>query len=444
MQNLMDLLTGGGDPNKRSLLGFVGDLPGLLMPGSQAPIQDPNTSGLDPGQAAALNAQYKQNYGANLAGAISKGQGLPGASAMAGAGAQADYGDSVNKALTIADALRARREAAGRSKSLQQLIDSSPDLNPAQRGALSIASPDQAAEQVLKAAFPAKSGDRFSMTALGNNTALILDKNSGTYEKVQLPGEAGDFPKGTKLHFDTANNRVVAVTPDMNIHSVDLPEPDLPGGAAGEQVQYERMLSGQAPIGRQTAASARALTLGLAKYAHDKYGMDASDIAIHGLDAHAMTGALAMTYKQSAAMKTALSSMENNLNTAIEYAAKINTGAIPVNQILNWSARDLAANPARNQLQLAIRTVIGDWAKIISGSMGQGGSTDTAQHEAAADFGSGKYSALTLQALREVVRKDAAGKIAGMDATHKVLINSMHSHAPDTVGSDGFTDIEVP
>lgn len=450
--DLMNMLTGGGDPNKRSLLGFIGDLPGLLTPGSQAPVAVQGQDQLDPATLANANSMYKRQFAGAQAKAVASGAPQWGVSAEAGADAQDSYQNTVNNALKMAATIKAQRDETARRAQMDSLIKNG-GYTQKQQDVLSALPPDEQAKVVSADTFT-KDGDFFSMTAVGQGKAIVLDKRKGTHEIVSLPGAASSLPPGTKVHFDTANNRIVYAPPDGSAPKImNLPEPKLPEGAQGDILQYERIIHGQTPLGRQTAASAARLAQGAADYAKKTYGMDPQDISIFGLDAHASAGAMTMAKKQAAAMSTALGSLENNLKTAIKYGTGVNGSALPLNQILNWSARDIKADPTgkRNQMQLAVRAVVGDWARIISGAMGAGGSTDNSQAEAAKDFGSGKYSGLTLSQLEKVIQSDAQGKIAAANATHGMLLRGLRAGPQgadaaqdDTVQPDGFGDVGTP
>lgn len=453
--NLMDMLVGNKDnPNQRSLLGFIGDLPGLLTPGSQGPVPVQGQSELAPEDLANANAMYKRQFRGAQARAVAGGMDQAGTSAAASADAQDSYQSTVKNAMVMADAIKSRRDETARRAQMQELI-SGGGYTPKQTQVLSALSPDEQEKVVSSNAF-AKDQDFFTMTAIGQGKALTMDRRDGTTKVVSLPGDASKFPVGTKVNFDHANNRVIYASPDGTMKVMNLPEPKVPGGKEGLDMQAEAIINTGKPIGRVPQGQLLTTLAYAQKYAQEHYGMDPADVVLHGMDTKAISGALSMAHKQTAGMTTALGSMENNLATAIKYADGVNGANLPVNKILNWSATEIKADKTgkRNQLQLAIRTVVGDWARIIAGSAAStGGSTDTSQADAAKDFGEGKYSGLTLRQLQEVVRADAKGKIAAANATKSGLLKSMRAASfknsnedtqDETVAEDGFGDVGAP
>lgn len=211
MSNLMDILTGGGDPNKRSLLGFIGDLPGLLSPGSGGPIAAPGEETLDPAAQAALKQQYQQRYAADRWAAIGHGANHFGATSAAGADAQDAHNEGVAKALTISDALAKRRTEMSRNSRLQSMIDdpNSP-LNPAQRQALSVSDPAEAAKELATQAF-AKAPSPMSGTGGlwinkgGNWVFQKQPSNGGIPESAHWDEKRGGFAwaDSSGPHFQT-------------------------------------------------------------------------------------------------------------------------------------------------------------------------------------------------------------------------------------------------
>jgi hypothetical protein len=150
--NLMDLLTGGGDPNRPSLLGLLGKLPTILTPGSEGPIAAPGQSDLSPSDLAAAQSMYKQQFRANQAAAVASGSPQQAVGYEAGAPAQNQYNATVQRALQSAQMIKQMRDDDARRASLAALIKN-PSFTPEQQAALSAATPEQASGEALTQVF---------------------------------------------------------------------------------------------------------------------------------------------------------------------------------------------------------------------------------------------------------------------------------------------------
>lgn len=135
----------------------------------------------DPAAVAAAKRMYDQNYRAARWKAIQQGAWLGADSAAASSAAQPMYETALTNAVTIADALRKRREESGRSDALMNIIARSTDLTDSQREALRAASPDDASEVLLKTAFPnaGQGGDAVHGTFEGDNGNMWVIGNDG-------------------------------------------------------------------------------------------------------------------------------------------------------------------------------------------------------------------------------------------------------------------------
>jgi hypothetical protein len=245
------------------LLDFANGLPGVLAPSMNDPSGDPQLSGAaDPASVTAARERYRRAYVAQMMQAAQSGTPLAALDATAATAAQPSYDTDIGRAVQTAQALKTQREQAKRTEALQTLISSVTD--PKQRAALSVATPDQAAEAMLKDAYakPLNAGERYSMTALGNGLALVLDKQSGQTHIVRDPSaaaggaatavdpetinrvavEAMFDPRALTQHFpgkwNASNRALVEQQQTENMKAAGLRPSDLPAIRANATAQF--------------------------------------------------------------------------------------------------------------------------------------------------------------------------------------------------------------
>ena len=405
------------------ILSLLTSLPSIAAPGSQGPTDLTGMDAqLDPTVKAGLAAQYRNRYMASLGAQAEKGN-TPwfAVDSTAAAPANDDYQTGVQNAIKAAGAIKQARIDAQRQANLDEAMRTQTD--PAKKQALGIMDLTQAGDVMGKEAF-GKDNDNYSMTAVGDGSAIILDKRAGTHQIVSLGnGAASKFPKGTRFNYIAGENRYVYMTPDGKTGSQSAPEDPHANDPGNLDMQYYRIASGLPPIGRVTGAALQHLVAGAPAWAA-AHGMTMQDFVIHGINAHAADLTIRVNQRQATAAQTALGSLENNYKTLDQVLLSTNLHSVPVNSVLNWTAKELSGNPQRIALRGALEAVVGDWARVQSGNLGNAGADVSSMQHSRELFGAA-FSGATFDSLHKIIRADAAGKIASYANQNQILQNSI-------------------
>lgn len=139
--------------------------------------------------------------------------------------------------------------------------------------------------------------------------------------------------------------------------------------------------TGQLPaLGRDVATRTKIMNRA-AEIAHAA-GVDPGAIPGNRSDFHAASSSLQKLQQQQTVMNTSRQTMEQNANVALNIAGKVNTTGLPFLNGLEMKAKVAMGDPEATAYQTAINTVATEYAKLMSGATGAGGSTEGAMQHA--------------------------------------------------------------
>lgn len=161
------------------ILGILKAINSAAQP-SGSPVADPmleEAAGSQGTQAAQEN--YRRQYQGQRAAALQSGTPWYALDAAAAPGAQDQYTKDLSRTAQAVDMLRDRREKGGRQEALKQFLGT---LGSPQQQALAQANPEAYTEGAIRKQFTPT--DRFSMTAIGENSVAVLDKQETDMQKA--------------------------------------------------------------------------------------------------------------------------------------------------------------------------------------------------------------------------------------------------------------------
>lgn len=150
--------------------------------------------------------------------------------------------------------------------------------------------------------------------------------------------------------------------------------------------------------------------------------------------------ALGQLYKQRVMVGAFEKTFHKNIDVMEGLLPKVNQGGIPVaNRWINAGRKSIAGDPDVAAFNTALQTVQAEYAKIMSGSMGNTPVSDSARHHAEELINSAQ-TPQQLAAVIKVLRQDAANRMSGFDEEEQQLRGSMSSQSdkkPDLIWVPG-------
>jgi hypothetical protein len=191
----------------------------------------------------------------------------------------------------------------------------------------------------------------------------------------------------------------------------------------------------------KTAAAARERILNRAASLQQGGGLDGLDSVLRASDFKAQSAALSKAQQQRQAMETAEQTALHNLDLGIEVAKR--GGAAPGVPFLGPAIQAARINglqdPRATQLKNYLETAANESAKVLSGSTGSQGATDSARKEAHGRINDG-MSLSQMLAARESIQKEMAARVEASRQTevglHDRIRNGSHpgQAAPPAAG----------
>lgn len=143
-----------------------------------------------------------------------------------------------------------------------------------------------------------------------------------------------------------------------------------------------------------------------------RMGLSPEDLVVMQTSYKADLSSLAKLQTQADSAQASEQKTLKNLNVAMSYASKVpRTGSPFANRYDLWTKGQLKGDPNTVAFETAIYTAANEYAKVVSGSTGGAGSTDTARKEAG-DVLNAFYNNEQLDAISGVMKQDMANTIS--------------------------------
>jgi hypothetical protein len=277
------------------------------------------------------------------------------------------------------------------------------------------------------------SGEIATIKALQSDPSLM-----STYRQmhpVSSAGGMGRAPSGYRFTQDGGLEAIPGGPADQGDHSAYALTP-----SAVENAAWNVILTGHAPAigrGKEGIAQRTAIYNRMAEIAKDA-GVSPAELATTAGRNKALQTSLANLQKQTDMMQKSEKGFQNNMQLALELSNKVDrTGAPLLNKWL-LGGRAALGDPDVAALDAAITTAATDYARIMSGQTGAGG-TPISTAEEARNLIRKELSHKQFSAVADVLYRDIQGQHNAVDSQRQTILGAMQQFGqgqPSPYGSE--------
>ena len=282
-----------------------------------------------------------------------------------------------------------------------------------------------------------ESGNVITKDALGNTTAI--NPAAVKAEKTQKAPVTWTVPNGrteTTYGYDANGKQIVLGVKNLDApKTTEEPTPEFTEAAINNAAARYNIDGTLPPMGMgKGGATARSLILNRA--AELASGVDGTDQRVAQLTTKAIASTL-LQLKKTKTMIKAFEEMANkNADIALEMSAKVDRSGNPVvNRWFLAANNKIAGDVDTATFNTAVNVFANEYAKIMSGSMGNTPVSDSARKEAHEILNTAQTPA-QLRANIKLLQREMKNRIIGLDESEHELIQQMKSAGTSTKKED--------
>lgn len=384
-----------------------------------SPISNPEQEEAAGEFAPGLKQQYNRNFRAARGNAVRQGARWWEMNDLAGAEAQGAYDQQMVQAIQVADALKQRRLESGRTQAMHDYINDHPDLPQKQKDLLLAMDEKDAAKVMAEQEFPDPNKNKFSMTALGNGSALLMNNEDGTTKIVHDPNAvAGLGGAGVPV-----NDDAIEMGAQQYIATGKLPPLGNSKAAAQARIM---MLQRAAQIAKGHGNTAAAVQAQIAANAATRKSMDANQ-------------------KQLTFTNVAEGAMLAHFKNAITASEKVDRVGVPViDRWVQHGKKEYAGDPEVATFHAALQTAMLEYAKILSGGVQSAAMITEGARNEINELLSGANTHEQLLAVYDLVVRDAHAKKVAIEQERDGLRMSLNPYEQQETAPDQSTAAPPP
>lgn len=205
--------------------------------------------------------------------------------------------------------------------------------------------------------------------------------------------------------------------------------------------------TGNMPALGQGSAQLRTKILDRAATLNKNEGVPQSEAAINLASKKAAQGTLLQLQKQSSMVKAFEINARKNGEMALNLSEKVDRTGSPIfNKWLQAGQKSVAGNPDVSAFNAANETFVNEYAKIMSGSMGNTPVSDAARAHAHQMLSTAQTKE-QYRAVMNVLKQEMGNRIQGLDeevASTRNLLNPQNKAMPTTQSKGGWKIEKVP